>query len=189
MATSFSPLVISGQFRNTCYHLEWQGAMVCSISLVPRPPHYCYSVCVQYHTQKQQNSKRLFHFCILYWTQTKDQKRGRPGNKANAVCMTGTMNWLVLQEHKNWLTVPHNVLRSPIASWRHYRRASRHCEHANCSVMFTLSTSWCHFYYMVSYPAHLIWRWGAGINQCSQCEHPVSHLHQGLLLQLKLQWW
>ena len=54
-------------------------------------------------------------------------------------------------------------------------------QHANCSVMFTLSISQCHLLYDVILLTQS--GGGAGINQCSECERPVSHLHQGLLLQ------
>ena len=44
------------------------------IASFPGLPHICSSVCVQYNTRKQLR--------VLYWTQTKEQKRERPRNEA-----------------------------------------------------------------------------------------------------------
>ena len=38
----------------------------------------------------------LFHFRVLYWMQTEEQKRGRPGNEANNLCWSALISRLLL---------------------------------------------------------------------------------------------
>ena len=49
----------------------------------PGLPRFSSSVCVQYNTRKRKSATpflALFHFRVLYWTQTEELKRGRPGH-------------------------------------------------------------------------------------------------------------
>ena len=84
----------------------------------PGLPHICSSVCIQYNTWKWKSiihgsGRVLFHFNVLYWTQTEEQKWGRPGNargKHGATYIASRqqagVHWIWQLKNGTWVSIP-----------------------------------------------------------------------------------
>ena len=51
---------------NKAYSGIWDWPIASFLGL----PHFSSSVCIQYNTRSRRERKKLFHFHVLYWTQT-----------------------------------------------------------------------------------------------------------------------